>query len=68
MLDNDKTGLKNSLTYARKGYNVYIQPHNLLEKDMNELAKNHKEVNIANLVKGNIWKGISAEIRIKNKI
>ena len=67
VLDNDRTGLYNSLAYAKK-YTVYIQPDEYTEKDMNELLLNHKDVNIPELIKNNLYSSISAEIRIKNKL
>ena len=67
ILDNDRTGLYNSLSYAKKAH-VYIQPEEYLEKDMNELFLNHKDLNIQDMIKSNLYSGISAEIRIKNKM
>lgn len=68
VLDNDKTGLKNSLEYARRGYNVYVQPNDLEEKDMNELYMNHKDLNVSSIIQDNLFAGISAEVRIKAKL
>lgn len=67
-LDNDKTGLLNSLNYARKGYNVYIQPNNILEKDMNDVLLHHDNLNIPNMIDSNIFTNIMAEVRIKSKL
>lgn len=67
ILDNDKTGLKNALQYAKK-YKVYIQPRNLPEKDMNQLLKNNPFLNIENLIKNNLYTGIVAEIEIKSRL
>ena len=68
VLDNDKTGILNSIEYARKGYQVYIQPDIYKEKDMNELYLNNPELNISEMISNNIYSGISAEIRLKSKL
>lgn len=68
ILDNDKTGLKNSLEYSRRNMNVYIQPEKYKEKDMNELKLNHPTINISDMIQKNLFKGISAEVRIKQKL
>jgi phage pi2 protein 07 len=67
-LDNDKTGLMNSLDYVKKGYSVYIQPDIYKEKDMNELMLKNHVLSIPDLIYNNTFKGISAEVRIKNKL
>lgn len=68
VLDNDKTGILNSIDYAKKGFTVYIQPDNLKEKDMNELYLNNLELNVPEMIKNNLYSGISAEIRLKAKL
>lgn len=68
VLDNDKTGILNSIEYAKKGYKVYIQPDIYKEKDMNELMLNHPELDISKMIKENLYSGISAEIRLKSKL
>lgn len=68
VLDNDLTGLKNSLEYVNKGYQVYIQPNEFTEKDMNELKIKHPSVKIKNIISENIFSGISAAVRIKSKL
>jgi hypothetical protein len=67
VLDNDKTGLINSLDYA-KGSQVYIQPDKYLEKDMNDLKLKHSDINVSDLILNNLFSGISAEVRIKAKL
>ena len=67
VLDNDKTGLMNSLAYAKKGYSVYVQPDSFKEKDMNELMLNQR-IDVSELIDTNTWKGLSAEVRIKSKL
>ena len=68
VLDNDRTGILNSLEYAKKGYNVYIQPNEYKEKDMNELMLNHPNLDIKKLISDNLYSGISAEVRLKAKL
>lgn len=68
VLDNDKTGILNSIEYAKKGYTVYIQPNEYREKDMNELMLNNPELDISKMIKENLYSGISAEIRLKSKL
>lgn len=68
VLDNDKTGILNSIEYSKRGFKVYIQPNDLKEKDMNELMLNHTELNVSEMIKENIFTGISAEIRLKAKL
>ncbi len=66
-LDNDKTGFLNSIKYANLGKMVFVQPNELKEKDMNELKLNHN-INIPELIKGNLYSGISAVVRIKSRL
>jgi hypothetical protein len=68
VLDNDKTGLINSIEYSKKGCKVYIQPDKYIEKDMNELMLNHNELDIPSMIMDNLFNGISAEVRIKSKL
>ena len=68
VLDNDKTGILNSIEYTKRGFQVYIQPTELKEKDMNELMLNHPELNVPEMIKNNIYSSISAEIRLKSKL
>lgn len=67
VLDNDKTGLLNSLAYAKMAQ-VYVQPDKFKEKDMNDLLLNNPDVDIQNLITSNLYAGISAEVRIKSKL
>lgn len=68
VLDNDKTGLINSLSYSKRGYAVYVQPDKYKEKDMNEFMLNHKELNISDVIKQNIYSGIMAQVKIQQKL
>lgn len=68
VLDNDKSGFINSLEYANKGYDVYIQPNEYIEKDMNELKLNHPKIKPKSIIMNNIFTGIMAEVRIKSKL
>lgn len=67
VLDNDKVGLQNSLQYC-KNHLVYIQPEHILEKDMNQLKINNPEISPSILISNNLYSGISAEVRIKEKL
>ena len=49
VLDNDRTGILNSINYAERGYSVYVQPNEYKEKDMNELMLNYPNLNIYNI-------------------
>lgn len=68
VLDNDRTGIINAIEYANKGADVYIQPIDFKEKDMNELKLNNIDLNIKELIKINIFNGISAVVRLKSKL
>jgi hypothetical protein len=57
VLDNDRTGLMNSLNYCKMNY-VYIQPDKYKEKDMNDLMLNNKELNITELISNNLFTNI----------
>lgn len=67
-LDNDRTGLINSLEYSKKGYGVVIFPDNIKEKDYNELHLNNPSLNIKEFIRENTFYGIMAEVRIKEKL
>jgi len=67
-LDNDKTGLENSIDYANSGYKVFVQPRLFQEKDLNELKLNNPGLDIADMVKSNIFTGISGSTRLKMKL
>lgn len=65
-LDNDKTGLLNSLEYAKKGYKVVVLPPDIKFKDANEMMLN--DINILNLAKSNTYSGIMAIIKIRERL
>jgi hypothetical protein len=65
VLDNDKTGMMNSIYYANKGHQVFVQPDGYA-KDMNENLLNG--VDTASLILSNLHSGISATVRIKSKL
>jgi len=67
-LDNDTTGIKMSIDYAKQGHKVYIQPDIYKEKDFNELKLNHPDINISELIDNNIFSGMSAITRLKMKL
>lgn len=66
VLDNDKTGIKNAIFYSDK-YNVFVQPDDILQKDMNEILTK-TNINPSTLIKENIFRGISAQTRLKPKL
>jgi len=65
VLDNDKTGMMNSITYANMGCQVFVQP-NGYAKDMNENLQNG--VDTTKLILDNLYSGIGAVVRIKAKL
>jgi len=67
VLDNDKTGHVNAISYASMGHSVFVQPDDIIEKDMNEIMLSG-EHDIDNMIKNNIYTGISAEVRIRSKM
>lgn len=65
VLDADRTGLMNSLDYVRKGCSVYIPP-NRESKDMNDMLKSGaSKQELSDLIINNVYKGILAEVKIK---
>lgn len=68
VLDNDKTGMINSIDYAKRGYQVFIQPDKYKEKDMNDLLMNHHDLDVSLMIQQNLYTGISAEVRLKAKL
>lgn len=68
VLDNDRTGLINSLQYAKMGYPVYIQPNEYIQKDINKLAETVSQEYIQKMINENLYKGIQAQIKIKGKL
>lgn len=67
VLDNDRTGLLNSLNYAKK-HKVYIQPDNIKEKDFNAIISEHPNINPNKLINDNLFSGILAEVKIRRKL
>lgn len=67
VLDSDKTGLINSLEYQKRGFSVFVPPREYLNKDINNIVldNNLKPSEITSLIKENIFKGIQAQIKIK---
>ena len=68
VLDNDKTGMINSIDYARLGHQVYVQPDKYKEKDMNDLLMNHEGLDVSLMIQQNLYSGIAAEVRLKSKL
>lgn len=67
VLDNDRTGLLNSIEYARKGCKVYIQ-NKYPQKDINSLMQDNPDLDVGSFIKNNLYKGILAEVNIKQKL
>ena len=67
VLDNDRTGLINSIEYARKGCKVYIQ-NKYPQKDINSLMQDNPDLDVRAFIKNNLYKGILAEVNIKQKL
>ena len=67
VLDNDRTGLLNSIEYARKGCQVYIQ-NKYPQKDINSLMQENPDLDVTKFIKSNLYKGILAEVNIKQKL
>lgn len=67
VLDNDRTGLLNSIEYARKGCKVYIQ-NKYPQKDINSLMQDNPDLDVKAFIKNNLYKGILAEVNIKQKL
>ena len=66
VLDNDTSGFKNGLKYVAQGHTVYIQPKNVLDKDMNIMYQ--KGIDCGKLVLENLFSGILAEIELKTRL
>lgn len=64
-LDNDKTGKCNALEYAKRGYKILVYP-DLEQKDLNEMLLS--DVNIHSLISENVFSGIMAQIKLRNKL
>lgn len=66
VFDNDSTGRSKALKYAKLGYNVFIWPDKIKEKDINDLLKNGWEVeDIDKLIVGNVFNSLDAEVRLR---
>lgn len=68
VLDNDKTGIINAIEYAKRGYKVFVQPQIYKEKDMNELKLNYPGLDIYDMIKKNTYQGISAVVRLQQRL
>lgn len=66
VLDNDVSGFKQMLVQAKRNNRVFIQPRNIIQKDMNEMYISG--LNCDNIVNKNLYTGIRAEIEINNKL
>lgn len=63
--DNDQTGKRNSLKYAKKGFKVLVYPNELQFKDFNEMLLNN--VCISDIM-SNVYSGIQAQIKICSQL
>jgi len=65
--DNDETGIRKSLEYAKLGYKIFVWP-NLPEKDFNELLVNgNTKEQIKELILANVKQGVQAEVYLRMK-
>lgn len=62
-LDNDETGLKNSLEYAKMSHKIFINPYKA--KDLNQMFV-ESDINISEVIDNNIFTGISAVVKINS--
>ena len=63
--DNDQTGKKNAIKYAKKGFKVLVYPDDLKFKDFNEMLLNNIDIN--NIIK-NVFTGIQAQVKIQKQL
>ena len=63
--DNDQTGKKNAIKYAKKGFKVLVYPDDLAFKDFNEMLLNNIDIN--NIIK-NVFEGIQAQVKIQKQL
>lgn len=68
-LDNDKTGLNNTLKLVQK-YNLdaFIMPDDYNVKDLNEFKNKYFNIDIKNLIKNNTFSGIYTIIVLRNRL
>ena len=68
-LDNDKTGLNNTLKLVQK-YNLdaFIIPDEYNVKDLNEFKNKYFSVDIKNLIKNNTFSGLYTIIVLRNRL
>ena len=76
-LDNDVTGINNMIDYSKRGYECYVQPKNIVQKDLNELLISLGGSDglgdlggnyISSIIDNNTFKGLSAVTRLKQKL
>ena len=69
-LDNDKTGIFNTLKLIKKYNNIktLILPDEYIYKDLNELKSKNLNLDIEHLIKNNIYEGIYSIILLQNKL
>lgn len=69
-LDSDLPAMKRSLRYAEANYKVFVWPNDMRAKDCNELLEkwNWSEKQIDKMITDNVYYGISAIVRLKQKM
>jgi DNA primase len=66
VFDNDSTGRSKSTKYAKLGYNIFIWPDKIKEKDINDLLKAGWSIqDIDNLIVSNVFSSIIAITKLK---
>lgn len=69
-LDNDSTGLKNSLSYSQLDQNikVFLFPEGTKDKDMNAFMQNNPLKNIPEMIDSNLYQGIMSVVVINSRL
>lgn len=65
-LDNDQTGIKNSIKFVKQGFKTVIYPTDLKFKDCNEMLQNN--IDLKSLILNNIYSGCLAEVKLRVKL
>lgn len=66
--DNDDTGLTKTKKYCNMGYDVFVWPKNIKEKDFNQMKINgYTDKSIQDIVDNNTFRGVEAKTRVAFK-
>lgn len=65
-LDNDITGMRNAIKYAKMGYKCLVYPETIKQKDLNEMLLSN--VNIKDLITNNVFSSVSVQMKLSNRI